>query len=272
MGGKTVKKRPSEKKTLSTISKKTKIKSPSPSPSLSRTTIESLLKKIFGEKYRIEYEPSFPNMYSVYISEKRCVQFSIHLDKAPPEIHIDYLDNCRPMDETEAKIGTGSHTIQLLIDFTRELRKIKGFEHTELIVKIDASRLYIHGNAFPLNVLYVLTKGMSWYNSLGFYENNYETNYENSLTYINQSMSGIRPKKEIQKNIQCGKTDTIQKCFLSIFDRIKLLSNKDKIDSEEQAELNYYKKLLQGQEKYMRDVLFPIGENRYKLLDLKYRF
>jgi hypothetical protein len=98
------------------------------------------------------------------------------------------------------------------------------------------------------------------------------------LKYIQQNIHtdkktpGIRPQKEIKELIKCGKDDTVQTCYTSIFERLKKLSSKIVIDSNETKELNYYYTLLKNQEKFMRDKLFPVGENRYKLLDLKYRF
>jgi hypothetical protein len=233
-------------------------------------TILHLLRRIFGEKFIAKKEDTHAKDFSIYIGEKRCVQFSIHMS-SPPEIHIDYLDNCTPLDAV-GKLGTGSHTIQLLVDFTRALRsEIAGFEETKLIVKIDASRLYIHSKSFPLGTLFILTRGQSWYNSLGFYENGYEINERVAQEYIKMRVPSMRPPKSAKPYLSCAPSDDIQTCYTSIFNRLKTFSKKPKLDEEEQTELNYYHGLLKKKIDEVRG-MFPVNENRYKFLDLHYRF
>ena len=232
--------------------------------------ILALLHRIFGEKFTANKDSTSTKQFSIYIGEKRCVQFSIHMG-SPPEIHIDYLDNCTPLDAV-GKLGTGSHTIQLLVEFTRALRsEIAGFRDTQLIIKVDASRLYIHSKPFSLSTLYILTRGESWYNSLGFYENGYEINRAAAEEYIKRPNPSMRPPDSAKPYLSCGESDNIQTCYTSIFNRLKAFSKKSSVNKEEETELKYYMGLITNQTKILRE-LFPITENRYNFLDLHYRF
>lgn len=189
-------------------------------------------------------------------SEEPCLSFSVHMKKnSPPEIIIDTLKNCTSLTTINNKIGTGSHTIKLLVELTRQLRKYQGFEQTELIVKIDTSRLFIHEKVLYLSVLYILTKGKSWYNSLGFYEENYKENYKKALKYILQPIKG-------------KKNETIQSYYTYIFTRIKKLSEIIFLNDEQTKELNKYAELLDNQSKSIK-YLFKESD---KFTDLKYRF
>ena len=232
--------------------------------------IIALLHRIFGEKFTANKDSTSTKHFSIFIGKKRCVQFSIHMG-SPPEIHIDYLDNCTPLDAV-GKLGTGSHTIQLLVEFTRALRsEIVGFGDTQLIIKVDVSRLYIHSKPFSLSTLYILTRGESWYNSLGFYENGYEINRAAAEEYIKKPLTKISPPKRTKPYLLCSKTHNIKTCFSSIFDRLKAISKKSSVNKEEETELKYYMGLITNQTEILRE-LFPITENRYKFMNLHYRF
>ena len=201
------------------------------------------------------------------MQKKRCVEFSIHKINEILEIHIDYLDNCKPTDTST--LGSGSHTMGLLIEFAREIRKIEGYENTELVVKIDASGLHIHKIKFPLDALFILTRGESWYNSLGFREKTYADNLIKANAHINLPMEQLAKKfnknDNIKNNITCD--NTIKVCFVSIFTRIKVLSKKQTLDPVETQELKYYKELLTKEEKK----LITLFENT-KSIDLYYIF
>ena len=204
------------------------------------------------------------------MQKKRCVEFSTHKINGILEIHIDYLDNCKPPDlDVTSTVGSGSHTMRLLIDFASEIRKIEGYENTELVVKIDASNLNIHKLKFPLDALFILTRGESWYNSLGFREKTYAENLTKANEYINSTMEPLAKKfnknNNIKDNITCD--NTIKVCFASIFTRIKLLSKKQILDLVETQELKYYKELLTIQGK----ILTTLFENT-KSVNLYYNF
>jgi hypothetical protein len=229
--------------------------------------ITPIVSRVFGEQYASTKIETYENKFNVSLQKKRCVEFSVHKINEILEIHIDYLDNCKPTDTST--LGSGSHTMGLLIDFAREIRKIEGYENTELMVKIDASGLHIHKIKFPLDALFILTRGESWYNSLGFREKTYSDNLVKANTYNNLPMEQL-PKKfnkndNIKDNITCD--NTIKDCFVSIFTRIKVLSKKQTLDPVETQELKYYKELLTKEEKK----LITLFENT-KSIDLYYIF
>jgi len=244
------------------------------SKSKNTTTINQLLQVFFDdENYDIGGDYTKENKKSIkdyYIynkqSKTRCLYFSIHMNKTPHAIHVHFLKNCQSNDKKKEKSGKGSHTVQLLVGFATYLRDKPGFENTELIIDVDTSKIYFDGFdekkssstefSFPLSILYLLTQGETWYNSLGFYENNYEENYRKALEYINLS---IPPMK---------KNETIQSHFIDIFDRIKHLTNKKKINSNEEKELSIYQIILEQQYKFIKNELFGSDKFAY----LKYRF
>ena len=232
--------------------------------------IAPILSRVFGEQYASTKIETYENKFNVSLQKKRCVEFSTHKINGILEIHIDYLDNCKPPDlDVTSTVGSGSHTMRLLIDFASEIRKIEGYENTELVVKIDASNLNIHKLKFPLDALFILTRGESWYNSLGFREKTYADNFAKANEYINLQMEKLAKKfdknENIKNNIKCD--NTIKVCFASIFTRIKVLSKKQILDPVETQELKYYKELLTIQNKN----LATLFENT-KSVNLYYNF
>jgi hypothetical protein len=235
--------------------------------------ITPILSRVFGEKFTATKIKSFKNKFNVLLLKKRCVEFSTHTINGILEIHIDYLDNCKPpdMDVTSA-LGSGSHTMRILIDFAREIRKIEGYENTKLVVKIDASSIYIHKMKFPLDVLFILTRGESWYNSLGFREEEYTLNFGKASEYIDSIMEPFTKKIEntscnFKKQNSSDPKKTNKECFKSIFTRLKELSNVEALSPEETKELKYYHTLIKKQEKLLT-ALF----NNTKALNLYYNF
>jgi hypothetical protein len=235
--------------------------------------ITPILSRVFGEKFNSTKIKSFKNKFNVLLLKKRCVEFSTHTINGILEIHIDYLDNCKPpdMDVTSA-LGSGSHTMRLLIGFAREIRKIEGYENTKLVVKIDASSIYIHKMKFPLDVLFILTRGESWYNSLGFQEEEYTLNFGKANEYIDSIMEPFTKKIEntscnFKKQNIADPKKTNKECFKSIFTRLKELSNVEALSPEETKELKYYHTIIKKQEKLLTTLF-----NNTKALNLYYIF
>uniref|UniRef100_A0A6C0I148 Uncharacterized protein n=1 Tax=viral metagenome TaxID=1070528 RepID=A0A6C0I148_9ZZZZ len=246
-------------------------RSSSKSKSLPVDIIIDLLNETFGSDYRIEKTQVSSKIFLIFLEDLRCMEFSIHFRRTP-EIQIDYLDNCKS-ELSESRKGTGTNTMQLIIQFARNMRRIEGFEETQLLVKTDASRLKfnIEGKekTLPLHTLFTLTRGETWYNSLGFYERGYEINRELAERYINSEIPTMQPAKRISDLLRCKKGALIKDCFRSIADRIKLLSQKSELNKDEESEIKYYKKILTYHEKELFK-LFTL--ERYKLTDLYYRF
>jgi len=262
----TKKKKKTEKKASSSRSS-----SKSKSMELPIDTIIDLLNSTFGSDYRIEKTSVSSKIFLIYLEDMRCMELSIHFRRTP-EIQIDYLDNCKS-DDSESKKGTGTNTMQLIIEFARSMRRIDGFEETQLLVKTDASTLKFDiGDkeiSLPLHTLFTLTRGQTWYNSLGFFENGYEINRELAERYINSEIPTMQPSKKISDSIRCKKGSLIKDCFKSIFDRIKFLSQKSELGKDDELEFKYYKRVLGQQEKELFK-LFTL--ERYKLTNLYYRF
>ena len=235
--------------------------------------ITPILSRVFGEKFTTAKIKTFKNKFNVLLQKKHCLEFSTHTINGILEIHVDYLDNCKPADmDVTSTLGSGSHTMRLLIDFAREIRKIEGYENTKLVVKIDASRLYIHKMKFQLDTLFILTRGESWYNSLGFREEEYTLNFDKANEYIDSIMEPFTKKIE---NVSCNfkkqnssdPKKTNKECFKSIFTRLKELSNVETLSPEETKELKQYNTIIKKQEKVL-NALF----NNTKSLNLYYAF
>ena len=92
-------------------------------------------------------------------------------------------------------MGHGKDIVKRLIQFVESLP-----EKYNLVVEYDVSRITIHHKVFPLYAIKLLTTGKSWYNSLGFFEDNYVQNSECIQNCISKSQSGSgKPPKSVQQ-------------------------------------------------------------------------
>ena len=174
------------------------------------------------------------------------------------------------------RIATCSVTKKTLTTKINNTKKIfsmlEGYENTKLVVKIDASSIYIHKMKFPLDVLFILTRGESWYNSLGFQEEEYTLNFGKANEYIDSIMEPFTKKIEntscnFKKQNIADPKKTNKECFKSIFTRLKELSNVEALSPEETKELKYYHTIIKKQEKLLTTLF-----NNTKALNLYYIF
>jgi hypothetical protein len=116
-------------------------------------------------------------------------------------------------------MGQGKDIVKRLIAFTKNLP-----HPYTLIIEYDVSRITIHHKVFPLYAMKLLTTGQSWYNSLGFYEDQYERNSECIKTYIEKPQAGSgKPPK------------TVRQYFTEVVARLMELSKKptDELSQDE---------------------------------------
>lgn len=191
------------------------------------------------------------NEYIVNMNSINCVEFTI--DDGKQQIVIKSIFRCAQNNETT--IGSGKYIVEKLV----ELSKSKQYA---LIVEYDVSRIVVPpevmpNTTVPLRMLFVLFKGKSWYNSLGFYEKDYEENSRVIQEFLN-TVINVRIDQNILKKVTglklpTGK-DTIANHFTIIFSNINQILKKwgvlvlqgqqNEIIPEEKTLMNYYIKLI----------------------------
>ena len=176
--------------------------------------------------------------YRIYQTDQKCASVSIIEKDGMGEILVLAIDKC----SSSGVAGSGKHILNCLIEFSEK----EGFS---LVIEVDVSKITIKGIDFSLTGLYMLTTGHSWYNSMGFYEENYEenkrktdefikeytwTNTADFKKYIYEPMiakSSLKSKDKIKF--------TIQQVFKYIMDQLK-----NTISPPGHNEVEFYSKFL----------------------------
>ncbi len=137
----------------------------------------SILKQVFPEdQFIIKHDDRSKLNQTVTIitkgdSDKGCA--TMMMDKEGPGVlHIGKLDRCGIK---------GSETLKKIEEFAR----MSGFKKITLK---DESFIYICTKLFGLAQLKILTKGESWYNSLGYKSTNYENEKKNNESLIKKTL------------------------------------------------------------------------------------
>jgi hypothetical protein len=107
---------------------------------------------------------------SVYVDNKGKECLTFILDEVKNRIHVDELKNCQ---DNNKGIGGGKEILDTLKQFV--------FNHPDMHLVIDSDNSFIFNykntnKDVSLKLLYILTTGESWYNSLGFHEDYYKEN------------------------------------------------------------------------------------------------
>lgn len=113
-------------------------------------------------------------------------------------IHIEEIVRCS--GEILPEQGTGTDIIKKLVAVGDKFRHhlAPGTKLT-IMVDSDQSKLYVKKVEFDLNWLYIFATGESWYNSLGFEEDEYADNTEFLADFIAMEDDGIPIKEYFQK-------------------------------------------------------------------------
>jgi hypothetical protein len=166
----------------------------------------SILNQVFPEdQFIVEYDDS--SSFTDYLEiktkmgsdDERCALVTIN-KKCPGEMYISHLDKCGI---------SGSETLKKIEEFAM----LAGFKKINLY---DASRITICGYSVDLAKLKILTKGESWYNSLGYKSENYDNEKKNNEAVIKKTL------KEIFSDPNLGSNETYVKSSI-----ISLLKNDD---------------------------------------------
>jgi hypothetical protein len=142
--------------------------------------IITTLKQVFPEdQFIIKHDDRSKLNQTVTIitkgdSDKGCA--TMMMDKEGPGVlHIGKLDRCGIK---------GSETLKKIEEFAR----MSGFKKITLK---DESFIYICTKLFGLAQLKILTKGESWYNSLGYKSTNYDNEKKNNEALIKKTLKEI---------------------------------------------------------------------------------
>lgn len=136
--------------------------------------ISTFWKEEHGKQKELHYvvsrELDIPNKTTGQLEHRKINCIEIYIDDSNGDIIIKQILTCSPPNSTE-QLGRGKDIIRRIIGFATQ--EMPG---SRLIVEYDVSKISIHGKSFPLGGLKLLSKGETWYNSLGFYEKNYDEN------------------------------------------------------------------------------------------------
>jgi hypothetical protein len=114
-----------------------------------------------------------------------------------------------------------------------KLQKLSQILQYKLIVDYDVSKISVNGVSVWLGYIYMLSRGMSWYNSLGFLDEDFNSTHEKTLQYIqsNTTKFNISPITQpefdfIHDDIEFIKNKhTLTEIFTRVFSTITKLSN-----------------------------------------------
>ena len=140
-----------------------------------------------------------------------CLEFTI--DEENREVVIKLLLNCSIDLEY---LGRGKDIIDRIIKFS----KVVGYNTR---IEYDVSKISVHGVAFSLRELKLLSSGKTWYQSLGFYENNYVKNKACINNYIDNNF--IKDEKTKVKK-------TLREYYSKIMSDIQSYSKQETLDNE----------------------------------------
>ena len=116
-------------------------------------------------------------------------------DKA---IHIEEISRCS--GDILPEQGSGTDIVKKLIEVGEEFRKqLDPGTQLVMIIDSDQSKLKIKGKEFALSWLYIFATGETWYNSLGFREENYEDNTKILTDFIDKKNGKTTIREQFQK-------------------------------------------------------------------------
>lgn len=163
----------------------------------------------------IHYVKSFesPNNICLSYNEENCLSFYLIKDKESDLFHVDldYIQKC---------LYSGSSSLEkleCLLKFTSsKIVYVKLYDASVITWKVFISDMNKEVEIkLSLQSLYILSKGMSWYNSLGYFENNYKENKDRYHYFGNMSMKDylnfmLTTTQEPFKNFLYSQTNIIK--------------------------------------------------------------
>jgi hypothetical protein len=136
----------------------------------------------------------------INIFNKHTQQICAYVQYIPAEkvIHIEEIAKCS--GEILPEQGSGSDNVRNLIAVGDEFRKhLDPGTSLSIMIDSDQSKLTIKENEFDLGWLYMFATGETWYNSLGFREEEYDSNTEFINEFIDQKSGKTTIREQFQK-------------------------------------------------------------------------
>ncbi len=140
----------------------------------------SILKQVFPEdQFIIKHDDRSKLNQTATIKtkgepDKSCAAITID-EEGPGELYVANLDKCGIK---------GSETLKKIEEFAR----MSGFKKITLS---DMSTIFLCKQLIDLAILKILTKGESWYNSLGYKSTNYDNEKKNNEALIKKTLKEI---------------------------------------------------------------------------------
>lgn len=169
-----------------------------------------------------------------------CLEFAIENG----EVVIKLILNCSIDLEF---LGRGKDIVERIVRFSTAAGYTTKIEY-------DVSKISVHGVEFSLRKLKLLGTGQTWYQSLGFFERNYEENHRCIAEFIDQ-----RPR-----NLKT----TIREHYANAMQEIQAFSKKEVLT---EAELTALKKLSANIDRKFRDMEKACPATFENFHDLYYR-
>jgi hypothetical protein len=161
--------------------------------------------------------------YIVTSNNNDCIFFYCY------KINDKYYLQTQGIHKCNNELSSGKFNIMCLLQFC------KNNQYDYMIISQDKSQLYFQFTNKPfisisLMKIKLLTNGISWYNSLGFYAENNIDDIKKMKQYINMPISIIvnhipnisRITNDILKIVDCNMDDSISKIFKKINNLIKI--------------------------------------------------
>jgi hypothetical protein len=140
----------------------------------------------------------------VNIYNKNTEELCAYIQYTPFEKVIHIINIIRCSDEILPEQGTGTDIMRSLLAVGDEFRQyLDPGSSLSIMIDSDQSILTIKENEFDMRWLYIFATGETWYNSLGFRENEYDSNSE----FINDFIDNKSGKTTIREQFQKIKRD-----------------------------------------------------------------
>jgi hypothetical protein len=209
------------------------------------TKIGFELEKVFTfEKFIITRNDETYSISTINPSEQ-CLKLRFRRDN---NVEIDKLDKCGIQ---------GSESIKMVEEALKQIPNIKKIKLT------DVSTITVCGESIKLSCLKILSKGESWYNSLGYYSQNHEIDKETNAKIIEKPFhqfltdclqkynkeytpAEIAEFEKLKTDIETNGstwfpgtnlTDSTQEYFTKI--NAIILSDKDQVDCSKETKIKY---------------------------------
>lgn len=170
-----------------------------------------------------------------------CLEFAIEENR---ELVIKLILNCSIDLEF---LGRGKDIVERIVRFSNA-------EGYTTKIEYDVSKISVHGIEFSLRKLKLLGTGQTWYQSLGFFERNYEENHRCIADFIDQRPKPSKP--------------TIREHYSGVMQDIQVFSKKEELTEEERTDL---KKMSANIDRKFRELEKKCPATNENFYDLYYR-